>query len=167
MEVAMKRVPLFLVLCALVAMFSGLARAQVEITGVVGEPSRSFVLDALSFADDSLHSRLDVFIQVGYDNLTFVRDGDAYSAAYELTTTLYDSLNGVIDENTTNEEIKGATFDQSVAAGAFKVTQKVFKVPPGHYSVSVQLRDTESKNARRIQRQINVTDFTRGTLALS
>ncbi len=163
----MIRFPTLLILCALVVASFGRTRGQVEITGAVGEPSRSFVLDALSFASDSTNSRLDVFIQVGYDNLTFVRDGDTYRTAYELTTTLYDSVNGVVDENTTNEEINGVSFEESVAAGAFKVTQKVFKIAPGHYSVAVQLRDTESKNVRRLQRQVYVADFTRGSLALS
>lgn len=163
----MTRRPLLLALCALVFAAFGQVRAQVEITGAVGEPSLSFVLDALSFASDSTHSRLDVFIQVGYDNLTFVRDGDTYRAGYELTTTLYDSVNGVVNESTTNEDVAGVTFEQSVAAGIFKVTQKVFQVAPGHYSIGVQLRDSESKNVRRVQRNVNVTDFTRGTLALS
>jgi len=167
MEVAMNRHPMLIGLCALLIALSGRSQAQVEITGAVGEPSRSFVLDALSFASDSTHSRLDVFIQVGYENLTFVRDGDVYNASYELTTTLYDSTNGVIDENSTNETIKGLTFDQSVSSGAFKVTQKVFTILPGHYAVGVQLRDNESKNVRRLQREVNVSDFTRGSLALS
>jgi len=163
----MSRQLMLFALCVLALLLCQQSQAQVEITGAVGETSRSFVLDALSFAADTAHSRLDVFIQVGYDNLTFVKDGDNYSASYELTTTLYDSTNGVIDENTTNEQVTGATFDQSVAAGAFKVTQKVFTVPPGHYSIAVQLRDSESKSVRRLQRQVKVLDFTRGSLALS
>ncbi len=163
----MNRYPMLFALCALtVAAFcSGLA--QVEITGAVGEPSPTFVYDALSFAADSTHSRLDLFIQVGYDNLTFVKDGDTYNASYELTTTLYDSANTVVSDNTTSEEIKGLTYDQSVAAGAFKVTQKSFVLLPGHYSLAVQFRDSESKNARRLQRDILVSDFNRGSLALS
>ena len=163
----MNRHPKFFTVCVLVVMVFGRGQAQVEITGAVGEPSRSFVIDALSFAADSTHSRLDVFIQVGYDNLTFVRRGDDYGASYELTTTLYDSANSVIDENSTTEEINGLTFDQSVAAGAFKVTQRVFRIPPGHYAIAVQLRDSESKTVRRLQHDINVADFTRGSLALS
>jgi GWxTD domain-containing protein len=167
MEIAMKRHPMLLLLCALILALSGRAIGQVEITGAVGEASRSFVLDALSFAGDSAHSRLDVFIQVGYDNLTFVKDGDSYGASYELTTTLYDSTNGVIDESSNNEQVSGVTFDQSVAANAFKVTQKVFRVAPGHYAIGVQLRDNESKGVRRLQRPVNVPDFTRGSFALS
>ncbi len=156
------------VLSALYALvLASSAGAQVEITGAVGEPSRSFILDALSFASDSAHSRVDLFIQVGYDNLTFVRDGEQYSASYELTTTLYDSTSGVIDENSTNEAINDLTFEQSVAASAFKVSQKVFTLTPGRYAIGVQLRDNESKNMRRLQREVYVPDFTRGSLALS
>ncbi len=98
----MSRQLMLFALCVLALLMCRQSQAQVEITGAVGEPSRSFVLDALSFAADTAHSRLDIFIQVGYDNLTFMKDGDNYSASYELTTTLYDSTNGVIDENTTN-----------------------------------------------------------------
>jgi GWxTD domain-containing protein len=163
----MSRHLMLFALCALAVLTFHRSRAQVEITGAVGESSRSFILEALSFASDSTHSRLDIFIQVGYDNLTFVKEGDNYSASYELTTTLYDSINGVIDESSNNEQVDGVTFDQSVAAGAFKVTQKVFTLLPGHYSVAVQLRDNESKAVRRLQHQVRVDDFSHGSLALS
>jgi GWxTD domain-containing protein len=155
----------FLSVAAIVS--SGRSRAQVEITGAVGEFSPAFVVDALSFAADSARSRLDVFIQVAYENLSFVKNGDTYEATYELTTTLYDSANSVIDETTKSEEIKGLSYDQTVAAGAFKVTQNVFTLSPGQYVLAVQLRDNESKNVRRLQREVRVPNFARGALALS
>jgi len=167
MEVIMSRQAMLMVLGVVALLGPGRGQAQVEITGAVGEQSPAFILEALSFAADSARSRLDVFVQVGYENLTFVRNGDSYDAAYELTTTLYDSANSVLDENTKSEELKGLTYEQTVAAGAFKVTQEVFTLPPGHYAIAVQLRDSESKNVRRLQREIRVSNFNRGSVALS
>ncbi len=145
------------------------AAAQVEMSGEVSyEPPTSFYVDALAFAaTDTVGSRLDVFIQVGYDNLTFVKVGDTYDASYELTVTLFDSSNATVAEQTWTEDIKAVTYDATTTAGASKTSQRVFRIPPGRYQLTVQLRDNENKAARRISRDLLVPSFDRPGLSLS
>ena len=145
------------------------AAAQVEMSGEVSyEPPTSFYVDALSFAaPDTAGSRLDVFVQVGYDNLTFVKVGDAYDASYELTVTLFDSSNATVAEQSWSEAVKGLAFDATTTAGSSRTSQRVFSLSPGRYQMAVQLRDNENKAARRISRNVLVPSFARPGLSLS
>src|SRR6266581_4337432 len=60
------------------------ASGQVEVGQK--EESPPYYLDAISFASNtSRQSRIDVFIQVPYEVLAFVKKDDAYRAAYEMT----------------------------------------------------------------------------------
>ncbi|HEX9007351.1 MAG TPA: GWxTD domain-containing protein [Bacteroidota bacterium] len=163
----MIRHPLLLISAAF--LLQQFAAAQVEMSGDVSyEPPTSFFVDALSFAaPDTAGSRLDVFIQVGYDNLTFVKVGDTYDASYELTVTLLDSSSASVAEQTWSEAIKGLAFDATTTAGASKTSQRVFRIPPGRYQLTVQLRDNESKAGRRFSREVLVPSFTRPGLTLS
>ncbi len=162
---SLRRMYAILVLIAVPAWVSSVA--QVEMSGQPSEERGKFVVDAIAYAGAGSESRLDVFIQVGYEALTFVKQDDLYSASYELTLSLSDSSGALVNEKTWTEEVKNIPFDQSVSTNAFRTTQRVFQVRPGIYRLGVSLRDQESKEARRIEVGIPVTDFSLGAFAIS
>ena len=145
------------------------AFAQVETANrLVEDKPEALYLDAISFASsDSSRPRLDVYIQVGYPTLTFVKENDRYSASYEISLTLYDSLDVLTSEKMWTEEIKGVTFDQSVGAGAYSLTERSIDVAPGKYRLEVVMRDIESKATRHLVRRVVVPDFPRFPFSLS
>jgi GWxTD domain-containing protein len=147
--------------------FQGLP-AQVEMSGRAADDDRGlFSLDAIAFAGTGNEARLDVFVQVSHDALTFVKQDELYSASYELTLSLLDSAGGLVSEKTWTEEIKGVSYDQSTSTSAFRTTQRMFRVQPGNYHLTATLQDQESKTRRRIEVRIPVTDFSQGGFALS
>ncbi|MGB6032264.1 MAG: hypothetical protein WBH55_05475, partial [Bacteroidota bacterium] len=78
---------------ALIWWSADVARAQVEVSRAdiqyINEP---YYIDALTFADrTSSRVRLDVFAHVGYELLSFVKEGDRHDARYEMTVTVYDT----------------------------------------------------------------------------
>jgi GWxTD domain-containing protein len=147
--------------------FQGLS-AQVEMSGRASDEDRGlFSLDAIAFAGTGNENRLDVFVQVSHDALTFVKQDELYNASFEVTLSLLDSAGGLVNEKSWTEEIKGVSFDQSISSNAFRTTQRMFRVQPGPYRLSATLQDLESKTRRRIEVQVPVTDFSRGTFALS
>ncbi len=156
-----------LVLAGMILSASGSLVAQVEMSGQSSDDRGNFAVDAIAFAGTGNESRLDVYIQVGYDGLTFVKEGDQYNASYELTLSFSDSAGNQVTEKTWTEEIKGVTFDQSIATSAFRTSQQVFQVRPGQYRVVVSMRDQESKALRRIEARVAVTDFSIGNFAIS
>lgn len=143
--------------------------AQVEVGGVAPEyVDPSFFIDAVSFAAvNAPGSRLDVFAQVGYDLLSFVKRGDLYDASYEMTVSVFDSTNTLVNEKLWTEEIKGVSFERSVSSGALSITQRVFSVTPGRYVVRVVMRDKESKVSRQVVRQILVSDYAASDFSMS
>jgi GWxTD domain-containing protein len=144
------------------------ARGQVEASGVQTDPrDEHFYLDAVSFADQAGGSRLDVFVQVGYELLTFIKNDQVYDASYEVTVSMYDSLKTLITEKSWVEEVKGVTFDQSVSPNLYSLTQRVFSVTPGGYEVAASVRDNETKTLRRRVRRLLVSEYRTPPLALS
>jgi GWxTD domain-containing protein len=142
---------------------------QVEVSGAaLQDPNPSVFVDAVSFASLSgPESRLDVFVLVGYDALSFVKRGDLYDASYELTISVLDSLGSLVNERTWTEEIKGIPFDRSVSPSAVSLTQRSLTLAPGSYALQVMIRDRESNVIRSVTRQGRIADFATPQFMLS
>lgn len=143
--------------------------AQVEVSGVAPEViESSFLVDAVSFASQiGVDSRLDIFTQVGYDALSFVKRNELYDAAYEMTISIFDSTSTLVNEKLWTEDVKGVPFERSVSPGLSSVTRRVFEVKPGNYLLRVVMRDKESGVSRRVTRQILVSDYAQPDFSLS
>jgi GWxTD domain-containing protein len=151
-----------------VALSAADAAAQVEMSGTQMEPPGMFNVDAITFAGTIAgRSRLDVFIQVGYEALSFVKRDELYFASYELTLSLYDSTGSLVNEKMWTEEVKNLTFEQSVSSGAYNMSQRSFSLAPGVYQLTTTMRDAESRGARRTQVRIPVSDLTAADFAMS
>ncbi|MGA9119042.1 MAG: GWxTD domain-containing protein [Bacteroidota bacterium] len=156
------------VVAAAALLFSSPVCAQEMTPDKEAESSPEFIVQALTYASsDSTKSRIDLFVQVGFEYLSFVKEGDTYGASYDLTATLYDSLNNVSSEQTWTEHLRGLTFNQTVMGGAAKISQRSFTVTPGKYSLGVQVRDNDTKNARQLKQTFLVPSYNRPGLSLS
>jgi GWxTD domain-containing protein len=143
--------------------------AQIEIPSQVPpEYSATLFLDPIAFLGPQPgETRLDVFVQVGYDNLSFLKTGDTYAASYEMTIRIEDSTGTQVLEKMWTESVAGLTFDQSVASAGYSLQQRSFTVPPGRYAVYVSVRDLESKTEKKASYRCVVPDFSGSLVALS
>ena len=143
--------------------------AQVEVAETQKElGSEGFFVDAMSFAGNKLSaSRLDVFLQVAYNDLTFLKKDDRYEASYEVTIAIYDNATKLVREKNWQELIQANTFDQSVSVSAFSMAQKSFELPQGKYFITILLQDNETRLVRRVVRQIIIPDYAESSLSLS
>ena len=142
-------------------LLSPAAFSQVENASTEGEEDHAlFFLDAMSFAGgDMKHCRLDVFVQVPYEILSFSKQGDLYEASFDLTLAIYDSTSRLVSEKLWTESIKPVPFEQSVSPRMHSLTERVFEVEPGHHFITAVIRDNETKISRRILRQITIPDY--------
>jgi GWxTD domain-containing protein len=145
------------------------ALSQVEaVPGAEGDDALTYQIDAISFASlNSPLSRLDVFVQVSYDDLSFVKSEGAYAASYEMMVSLYDTTDQLVNEKIWTEQVKAASFDESVSAQISSLTQRVFELPPGRYRIVSVLTDEETRKSRKLTRQIVVQDYAHTPFALS
>jgi len=143
--------------------------AQVETTqSPLPDEILPYSVDAVVFASTrSTQSRLDVFIRVSYENLSFVQRDNAYHASYEVTIDLVDSMGRLYGEKIWTEEVRTATFEESVSSQGYSLTERVFEVPPGRYSLVTVVRDNETRGSRRMTREVVVPDFSAAGLSLS
>jgi len=148
----------------------GTVLSQVEIaeSSRQKEEEGTYDVDAISFASNTPGmSRLDVFVQVGYENLSFVKEDGRYSASYEMTIALHDSTGRLVSEKLWTEDVKAKSFDESVSSQAYSLAQRVFDVSPGKYTISSILRDNETKDSKRLLEQISIPDYSTPPFALS
>ncbi|HTO93163.1 MAG TPA: GWxTD domain-containing protein, partial [Bacteroidota bacterium] len=158
-------------LCLVIILCAGGAPAPAQVEMPQSAPqdfSATLFVDPVAFQGRTPgEARLDVFVRVGYDNLSFVKTGDAYNASYEMTITVDDSAGAHVLEKTWTEHVDGVSFDQSVSSSAFSLQQRSVPVAPGRYVVRVSVRDLESKSEKRASYDCVVPDMATPLIAMS
>jgi len=145
------------VVAGIVVLAASAGRAQVESSEDRSALPQALFVDAISVAGQVPgEARLDVFVQMNYEGLSFVKRGDAYDASYEITLTITDSAGALVAEKSWVEEVKGVPFEQTGSQSMYSLVQRVFPVKPGVHKIAASVMDTESKTVRTISRQIGV-----------
>ena len=129
----------------------------------------NYFLDAVVFnSSDSTDGRIDVYIVVPYQLLTFEKVGETFVANIDVDVTITDSDNNKIDYNHAKRTITTADYRQSQgAAGEFYKTYFRFNVPKGTYSVSADIKDDFNGNLYEREREVTVIDFKKFSFSLS
>ncbi len=127
-----------------------------------------FFVDALSFSTgDSLSSRVDVYVQIPYDVLQFVKSNDRYVSKYEITMNFLNDKNSSVSEKIWTEEVKVPIFEYTGSKKAYSLTQRSAEISPGLYTLKVQLRDNESGKIFSVVKKMIVDNYYKTPLALS
>jgi GWxTD domain-containing protein len=142
--------------------------AQTELPATQLPDVPQFYFDALNFSSDqSDSSRLDVYIEVPYEVLHFIKDDDVFRASYEVTIDLYDSSNNLANEKIWMEKIETKNYDESISPKAGNLSQRSFALAPGEYSAAVQVRDVETNKTVRLKRTVKVRNFSKDDIGVS
>jgi len=144
-----------------------LVLAQVENIEKRGPDLPEFYVDAMSFSADTLGSRLDVYLQVPYSQLHFLKLGNAFDAKYEVTMTFLSGDGTPVTEKSWDEDENVPTFEASVAKGAYHLTERSFYLAPAKYKLRVRVQEGESNKTSQIERAIEVPSFSERDLSLS
>ncbi len=149
-----------LAVLACLCMVSSLLPAQTDmIQGILPDIPQIYI-DALSYASgESGKSRLDVYMEVPYETLHFLKDGDLFRARFEITIDISDSTDKMLDEKWWRETAETKRYDESTSQWAGKLSQRSFNLIPGVYNLSVMVKDAESGKTSRTQRKVLVRDY--------
>jgi len=91
-------------------------------------------------------SRVDVFIQVPYKHVHFVKSNKGFTAKYSVTASVFDSLKKqLIVEKTWNETIDVIDFTMTTSKENYKLSKRSFDLLPGTYAIRTMLQDKDSK----------------------
>ena len=143
-----------------VIMFSEIAFPQVENYSRVPESKVKYYQDFMGFKGDNDKTRLDVFIQVPYDAVQFVKTGQGFEAAYSITVSVYDEeKKNLITEKIWNEKIVAISFELTSSPENFNLGHRSFELTPGVYSIKTSLIDKDSKNEYSSENKLTVKGF--------
>jgi GWxTD domain-containing protein len=136
-----------------------------------------FSVDLLSYRGDSAKgTRVDVFLEVPYDALQFVRRGGVFQAQFEIQVTATRIPPGASApddealpeaEQTWKETLELGSIGPTEGVRLGKIARRELRLVPGRYQVEVRLKDMETKRTTRSRLEAVVTDFTAGTWMLS
>ncbi len=137
--------------------------AQVEYSHGVVPPGEfpGFYLDAANYKSEvEGKTRIDIYFQIPYSNLQFVKIQDKFRAKYSFTLTIYDEdKEKVIVGKTWNGSIIANTFNETTSEKNSKFGFKSFDLEPNNYSLSSVLYDKDSKKEYTLEGKLEVRDF--------
>jgi GWxTD domain-containing protein len=141
-------------------LFSGICFAQVENYSQRSELAVKYYQDFLSFKGENGKTRLDVFIQVPYDAVQFVKTGKGFEASYAVSVSIYDETKDkLITEKIWNEKIVAISFELTNSPENFNLGHRSFDLDPGVYYILTSLTDNESRNQYDSENLYKVKSF--------
>ncbi len=129
--------------------------AQVEIADQpdITRSLPKFYQDILNFySPDSATTRVDVFIQVPYNQIQFVKSDKGFTASYTVTISVFnENRERLVVEKVWNEEVNEKDFEQTNSQNNYNLSFKSFYLSPGSYTIRSSVEDKESKKEYSIE----------------
>ncbi len=124
--------------------------------------------DFLNFASDQENkTRLDIFIQVPYEEIQFIKSTKGFSAAYMVTVSIFDEdKEKLLVEKSWREKIDVIDFEMTVSKSNFNLSMKSFYLTPGKYFITTSIEDEDSRKKYSSENVYTVRDFS-GNISVS
>ncbi|MDP3581465.1 MAG: hypothetical protein Q8S39_05985, partial [Ignavibacteria bacterium] len=136
---------------ALLLIINGLCLAQVEYSGnknSFGNPPMFFYDVAQLKSSTTGRTRLEVYVQVPYSSLSFIKKDAGFNASYNVTITLMDEKKeNILNEKTWKEKLTSTDFNQTLSNKNFSLSNKYWDLLPGSYVLKTILEDGDSRRA--------------------
>ena len=121
-----------------------------------------FFLDYLNYSsEDSSKTRVDIFIQLPYSNLQFIKDGELFKAEYTVTLTVYDEdKDNIISNRVWDENVTAQNFNQTSSQNNFNLSLRTFDLDPGEYLLRCVVEDKNSTRSVTSEHNMEVLELT-------
>jgi GWxTD domain-containing protein len=130
-------------------------------------PERLFLVDYANFIASPLLTLVEFYVQVGYDRLTFTREGNFFRAIYDVDFYIEDQQGNLLQTQSAYDEVKANTYGETTTPNNFRITLLSFYLRPGDYRFRAIVTDKETGKEYEIASQFSVRDFSGQNLALS
>lgn len=120
-----------------------------------------FFVDFANYrSEEESKSRLDVFIQIPYSSIQFVKKDNLFSGGYTVTLTFYDiNKNNILFERNWKEKVSTADFTQTISRNNNNISYRMFNLNPGNYTIRCILEDSDSRRAATREFKITLKNF--------
>jgi GWxTD domain-containing protein len=137
---------------------------QNEPKGYVSE----IFAEAFAFKSDSSgKGRLDIYIQVPYPEINFVKEGEQYVGRIELSATVLTQEKQELWQTSQTVEVQLKDFTQTISHRLSALKRFSTDILPGKYELLLQVTNNASKKIADFHKSVMVKDFSTDSLAVS
>jgi GWxTD domain-containing protein len=106
-------------------------------------------------------TRLDIFIEVPYNEIQFVKTGDLFESKYTATISVFaEDKEKLIEEKSWDEKIDVADFPHTTSPSNFNISIKSFDLPSGKYFIRTSIEDKDSRKEFVSSNMFTIRDLT-------
>jgi len=143
---------------------SVIIKAQVEYSAETNIAINAplFYIDFANYKSDSPDkARLDVFVQIPYSSIQFIKKDNSFAGGYNVTLTFYDKdKKTILFERNWRERITTTDFAQTISRNNYNFSYRTFDLNPNTYTIRCILEDIDSRRASTREYKINLKKFT-------
>jgi GWxTD domain-containing protein len=111
-------------------------------------------------------SRADVYVKINYAQLQFIKAGEQFRSEYEvIVAALRDDKKE--SEKSQSKELFVDESEEGAYSLQFALEQMSLELTPGEYTIAVTVRDKETQKQRRLEKEIELADYSSGELTIS
>ena len=105
-------------------------------------------------------TRLDIFLEVPYNEIQFVKKDDLFESKYTATVSVFaEDKEKLIEEKTWDEKIDVKDFPHTTSPTNFNISIKSFELPPGKYFIRTSIEDKDSRKNFVSTNMFTIRDF--------
>ncbi|MGA3287348.1 MAG: GWxTD domain-containing protein [Bacteroidota bacterium] len=124
--------------------------------------------EAFAFKSDSSgKGRLDIYIQVPYPEINFIKEGEQYVGRIEISATVLTQEKQELWQTSQTVELRLKDFTQTISHRLSTLKRFSTDLLPGKYELLLQVADNESKKMAAFHKSVVVKDFSTDSLAVS
>ena len=130
-----------------------------------------FYFDILNFAgydEFGLKGRVDIFVHIPNDIVTFVKNQEFYVSGYTITVLVSDpEYTMLIKEETWERRMELLSFERTRNPAYYDLSQRSLNLDPGKYLIEVIFEDRESQKKFRLSRGCTVQAYDKNLMGIS
>ena len=117
--------------------------------------------DFLSFeSDQEGKTRVDIFIQVPYTEVQFVKAPGGFRASYTITVSVFDEdKEKLLVEKSWREKIETPDFEETTSKSNYNLSLRSFYLIPNKYFIRTAVEDEDSRETYSSENAYTVRDF--------
>jgi len=139
---------------------AGIIYSQTNNSKLYSSGRAKYFQDYLNFMDDDGQSRVDLFIQVPFKEIQFIKSSKGFQGGYSVTVSIYqDDKETLVFEKVWTEKITTSSYKKSISRESFNLSFRSINLVPGEYFIKTILADKESHQEYLSERMFKVKDY--------
>jgi GWxTD domain-containing protein len=145
----------------LLFLFTSIVMAQVERSDEFRRAAPGYFQEFLNFdSGENGVTRVDVFIQVPYSFMQFIKVASGFSSAYDISISVFDpKKNNLIVEKRWSEKVETNEFELTNSKTSYNLSLRSLNLAPGEYLIRSEVEDRESRRRFSLETPFMVRNF--------